>query len=224
MRFKLSFFLTIFIFLLSPTAYAKKKPSPKPSLSTVPPLLVEIETKYAEAKTLVAAFTQLDDLASLKRTKSSSGRISIRRPDHVRWETVKPNPGVFVSDGKRVWMYTPPFDAGESGELRMGKASQIHSKLAQALLSGAFSMATDMYIERTGGADFTLTPKPGAAGSILKASIHINLIKKYIDKVSLDHKGGNKTEITLSDIELGRDLPKDVFVFVAPPGTVTVKD
>lgn len=229
MSSRLTTAFAVFSLLITSTAYAKKKTIPKSAPQKlapqmVPGLLQEIEAKYAKAETLVAAFSQQDELAALKRKKASSGRLSIRRPDKVRWETVRPHPGVFVSDGKKVWMYTPPFDEGEAGELRMGKASQIHSKLAQALLSGSFSMAVDMKIEATSSSEFKLTPLPGAAGSVLKASIKVNLDKRLIEKVMLEHKGGNKTEISLTEIELGRDLPDAAFAFVAPANTVTVKD
>jgi outer membrane lipoprotein-sorting protein len=37
--------------------------------------------------------------------------------------------------------------------------------------------------------------------------------------VKLEHRGGNRSEIKLSNIELGSALPDELFRFVAPPNT-----
>ncbi len=210
--------------LLSFSAWAKPPVKPSPVPATLPPILVEIEKIYSQAETLAADFKQEIEVVSMKQKKLSSGRILIKRPDKVRWETLKPQINLLVSDGKTYWFYTPPFDEGEKGQLMTRKASQIQSRLAQALLSGRFSVAHDMKIRAEGANRFVLTPKAGSAGTVLKAEIQINTEKKWIEKVILHNQGGNLSVISLSRIELGTLLRDELFFFVAPPGTDRIRD
>lgn len=80
-----------------------------------------------------------------------------------------------------------------------------------------------MKIKPESAAKFILTPKPGSAGTVVQAEIEINPEKLLIEKVTLEHKGGNRSEITLTQIELGKPLGDDAFNFVPPPDTDFVK-
>ncbi len=209
-----------------PRAETKTAPSPKPSAAGahgLPEVLQEVEAKYAKAATLQADFTQTIEFAALKSRKVSSGVIMVKRPDKIRWETLKPDMNLLVSDGRHFWLYTPPFDEGEHGQVIERKSSEINSKLANALLSGRFSVARDMKIRQESPSRFLLVPKPGTAGTVVRAEIEINPGQKTIQKVILDHKGGNHSEIQLSRIELGKPIGDEAFVFTAPPGTDKVE-
>lgn len=199
-------------------ANARKESAIK-NRGNLPKLLSEVEKKYTESPTLVAEFSQVNESAALKQKKTSSGLIMVKRPDKVRWETLRPDPNLLVSDGKRLWYYTPPFDEGERGQVIERKSSEIHTQLTHALLSGSFSAARDMKITRKSPSHFILTPKPGTAGTVSRAEIHVDPKQKLIRKVILVHLGGNRSEITLSNIELGRELKDDLFYFIPPPDT-----
>jgi len=187
-------------------------------------MLEEVEKKYADAKTLTADFTQLTTSASLGQTKTSSGKIFLKRPSKVRWETENPDKNLLVSDGSRFSYYTPPFDIGEKGQVLEKKSSEVQSKLANALLSGSFSMARDMKIKMDGKNTFLLTPKKGSAGTVKRAKIEVNPEEKLIQKVILDHEGGNHAEISLTHIELGKKLQDQLFEFQIPPNTDKVTE
>lgn len=189
------------------------------SSGNLPALLQEVEAKYTKAATLQAEFAQINESAALKTKKSTSGLIRVKRPDKLRWETLKPDMSLLVSDGRKFWFYTPPFDEDEHGQVIERKSAETNSKLANALLSGRFSAARDMKIKQEGKSRFLLTPKRGSAGSVSRASIDIDPDKKLIEKVILEHQGGNRSEITLSKIELGNSMDDDMFVFTAPPNT-----
>jgi len=190
----------------------------------LPKLLQEVEANYTKSLTISADFTQVNEDAAMGKKKSSSGKIFVKRPSKIRWETIKPESNLLVSDGTRLWYYTPPFDEGERGQVVEKKSSQIQSKLANALLSGSFSVARDMTIKQKSPSTFLLTPKPGTAGTVTQAAIEVDPDKKLIQKVILNHKGGNHSEISLSKIELGASLSDDLFVFHAPPNTDKVNE
>ena len=147
----------------------------------------------------------------------------VKRPDKLRWETLHPDMSLLVSDGHTFWFYTPPFDEGEHGQVIEKKSNEINSKLANALLSGRFSVAHDMKFRQESPSKFLLTPKPGTAGTVKRAEIEIDPELKLIQKVTLEHQGGNRSEITLSKIELGKKMGDDAFIFTAPPNTDKVE-
>lgn len=208
-------------YLLSSVAMGAPKPA-----TQLPALLKEVEALYAKAGTLSADFTQINEIASLQVKKPSSGVIRAKRPDKIRWETHKPDMNVLVSDGHTFWFYTPPMDEGDRGQVIERKSSQIQSKLANALLSASFSggpVTRTMKIQQTGPGAFTLTPKKGTAGTVLEAKVEVDEQKKIIKKVVLSHQDGNRTEILLTNIELGKPMRDEDFVFTPPPNTDRVK-
>ncbi len=185
----------------------------------LPKLLEEVETLYKKSATLSAEFSQNNDDILLAQKKKSSGKIFVKRPSKVRWETQKPDVSLFMSDGQHSWFYTPPFDEGERGQLIERKASEVQSRLTTSLLSGSFSMARDMKIQQKSPSQFVLIPKPGSAGTVIQAILEVDPNQKWIHKITLDHRGGNHTEIQLSHIQLGVPLEDAFFRFHTPPNT-----
>lgn len=194
------------------------------SASALPSLLKEVEAKYAKAVTLSANFSQVNFEAALGKKKTSTGTILVKRPSKIRWETLKPDPNLLVSDGTHFWFYTPPFDEGERGQIIERSSSEVQSKLAHALLAGSFSVARDMKMIPKPNSTFVLIPKPGSAGTVTQAEIQINPKDQLIQKVCLDHQGGNRAEISLTQIELGKPLKDELFVFKAPPNTDSIDE
>jgi len=192
----------------------------------LPKLLQEIERKYTQKATLEVEFVQENTSATFGKKTTTSGFIRIRRPNKVRWETLKPSSdmNLMISDGRKFWFYTPPFDEGEHGQVIERKSAQVQSQLAQALLSGSFSKAKGMSIKQESETRFTLVPKKGTAGTVRKAQIQVDADQKLITKVTLENEGGNRSEITLSNIELGKPLGDEYFTFNPPPNTDRIKD
>ena len=209
----------------SPVPSAAPKPLPKPSASPkgkkaeLPALLKEVEAHYEKSPTLSAGFNEVDR-SSLGTTKKKSGNVEFKRPNKFRWEVTQPDSSISVSNGVKAWHYTPPFDEGDHGQVIVRPASQVQTKLANSLLSGRFSaVERDMKITQAGATTFSLVPKRGSAGTVRKARIEIRPETKEIWKVTLDHTGGNHSEITLSNIQLGKSISDDRFNFKVPPNT-----
>ena len=148
-----------------------------------------------------------------------------REPDKFRWETQKPDPSILISDGKRFLFYTPPFDQDERGQLVIRKTSQVQSRLATALLAGNFSALPGAKISCSGENLFELSPKRGTAGDLDGAEIRINPQDELIDRVVLHHNDGNRSEITLSQIFLGKAAGDEMFRFhPIPPKTDVIEE
>jgi len=200
------------------------KPKGKTKRAKLPARLQEIEKKYTGAATFTATFVQVKEVAALKTTERSEGRIYLKRPDKVRWETYDPDANVLVTDGQVFWFYTPPFEEGERGQVIIRRATQVQTRFASSLLSGSFSKVEGVEIESRGASHFTIVPAAGTAGDVLKAEITVNPSMMIVTKVVLSHLGGNRAEISLSNVELGRKLGDEMFYFQAPPNTDVLRE
>ncbi len=221
------FAMVFFVGVGSVSAAAAVTPKPKKVRASLPGLLVEVEKKYSEVGTLEAQFSQVNDLALLKKKQESTGKIYFKKPGKLRWDTLKPDKSNLVSDGKVYWYYTPPFEEGERGQVIEKKSAEVQSKLAQLLLTGAFKEAVaskSMTITALAANRFSLKPKADSAGTVEKAEITIDLTDKLITEVFLSHANGNTSRIQLSEIKLGKKLDNSFFQFKAPPNTDIVRD
>lgn len=207
-------------------SYSAKEKAAKSELkkAVVPEELLAIEKKYVAAKTLEADFTQRDEVKLTGAKKESSGVLMIHHPDQFRWETLKPDKNLLVSDGRNFWFYTPPFEAGERGQVIEKKTNEVQSELANALLAGAFSKVRGVEITKVTPTKFRLTPAEGVAGSVKTALLEIDPVHGVIQKLSLEHLGGNRTEITLANVKLAAKMSDSFFRFVTPPSTDVIKE
>lgn len=191
----------------------------------VPPLLQKVEARYKDAGSLQAGFEQEEVSKALGGTKKSQGKISWRAPNRLRWETETPDPSLLVSNGTTLWFYTPPFDDSEKGQVIIRNASKVKSRLLDALLAGRFSSAVKqgLRIEAAGENTFKLLPRKGAVASLRAAQAKIDPQTLQIVQVSLEYRDGNRSTIALKGIELGKQLPMELFFFKVPPRTDVLK-
>lgn len=194
--------------------------------AAVPAPLLAIEKKYQREGQLRAELDQVTENASFKTVKKSKGRIWIKLPGLVRWETLTPDPSTWVTDGKTYWYYTPPFDEGEPGQLVEKPARSVKSELATVLLAGKFSKSKNLTITPAGRNQFRVIPRKGTAGSVKQAIVEIDPSSASIRRIEILHTDGNRAEITLKGVVFGAkaETTADTFVFKAPANTERVKD
>lgn len=192
--------------------------------AAIPPALAKVEKKYVDKKSLEAKFTQVQYQKLTKQEKTLTGVISLKHPNKFRWETLKPDQNLFVSDGRKFWSYTPPFIKGEQGQVIEKKTSEIQSQLASQLLSGAFSKIKDAKIDSVSDKIFKITPKKGSAGTVSEVEVEVDPKTSLITRVKLEHEGGNRSEVKLTDIKLGEPMSDEMFRFVIPAGTEVIRE
>ena len=195
-------------------------PEKTPIEVKLPSLMQEVQSQYQKSVGIQAHFTQNTEIKATRQNKTAKGRIWIKRPNKLRWETLEPDPNILVSDGKLFWFYTPPFDQGERGQVIIRKKAQVQTQFLNALLSGSFDFGKGaVKIEQKNEHAFVLRPKSGTAGDVLSAEIEIDPAKKMITRVVLTHTSGNLTRISLEEIHLAPKLEESLFRFVADQNT-----
>ncbi|MBU6375365.1 MAG: outer membrane lipoprotein chaperone LolA [Bdellovibrionales bacterium] len=190
------------------------------SEASLPPLLQEVQAQYQKSAGIQAEFTQSTEIRATRQTKKAQGRIWIKRPGKLRWETLEPDPNILVSDGKVYWFYTPPFDTGERGQVIIRKKSQVQTQFLNGLLSGTFEFGKGaVAITEKAKNIFLLKPRVGTAGDVSVAEVEIETIKKMISRVTLTHTSGNTTRIELQEISLASKLEDSLFRFTIDKNT-----
>ncbi len=194
--------------------------------AALPQLLQDVETRYSKGGTLTAQFSQTQFNATTKSTKKSKGKLQLARPNRFRWDTTSPDPSSLVSDGEKVWFYTPPFDESEHGQVIEKPAKAVKTELASAILAGSLSSKTaELKVKPLGPNVFEVSPrKPGTAGTVERVLVEVDAKLKQIAKLTVHHKGGNRAEISLEDVKLGDPIEAAVFEFKAPPNTDRIKE
>jgi outer membrane lipoprotein carrier protein len=200
--------------------------APAKARKALPELLAQVEAHYAKSGSLSADFAQKDLSATFGEKKSSQGTLAWKAPDSLRWETQSPEASLLVSNGKTVWVFTPPFDETENGQVIIRKASEVKSRLLDALLAGRFSKAMQqgLAIEVLPKRTFALKPKKSAGGNLKQAVVTIHDDQPVIAKVAIEYRDGNQSTIELSNIKMGQQLEKSLFEFKIPPRTDIVKE
>jgi outer membrane lipoprotein carrier protein len=66
-----------------------------------------LETTYRAVRDLKAEFQQAAFNRTLNQTTEAKGTLYLKKPGKLRWEYSAPAPQEIVSDGKKLWVYTP---------------------------------------------------------------------------------------------------------------------
>ena len=66
-----------------------------------------LEAAYSKMTDLKAEFSQTAFNKSLNQTIPAQGTVWLKRGGKLRWEYTEPTPQQIVSDGRKLWVYTP---------------------------------------------------------------------------------------------------------------------
>jgi len=184
-----------------------------------------LEAAYAKMTDLRAEFAQQAFNKSLNQTIPAEGTVYLKRGGKLRWEYTAPTPQQIVSDGKKLWVYTPALNqvnVGEAPEALAGPAGSFLAGLGR--LREQFSVrflnpATPR--DADGNWVLDLTPKqplPTLARLILAVEPRAWEIRKAVVYDQFD----NTVTMRFTKVAVNSGLPERTFTFVPPAGVATV--
>ena len=212
-------------FLFSLCAHSLFASTTRAETSSLPKQLKSMQAKYAGVKTLTTQFEQKRTSVALGTTTETSGRIYIKRPSSFRWETHQPDPSIMISNGKKLWYYTPAPDKKTPGRVQIHSATDVQSNLAVDLLSGQSDLQKSFAIEEDSSKEppiYRLKPKI-PAGDIDHIELYVEKKTNLIYKLILFTTIGNRTELVLDNVAFGPKLPDSMFNFTPPPNTEEIR-
>jgi outer membrane lipoprotein carrier protein len=193
-----------------------------PVLASTDPRLDEmmekLQQKYQNMKSMQANFSQ--NYQSKRFSEggiSESGVVYLQKGGLMKWDYQRPERKIFISDGLFYFYYVPD-------DKQVVKSPVDHqSQQSPALfLTGRGNFAKDFKAEwadpRPGSNLIKLTPvkpQPDFEYLIVDVDPSRHLILRLLVVDSLN----NRTEYKFTNIQENPSLPRNFFVFNAPPGT-----
>ena len=113
--------LVLIILMMAIPVSASTEETALPSLS-VDEILERVEKIYTASR-FSASFIQTSTIKAMEITDSASGKLYVQYPGKMKWEYLKPESQIIVTDGLQLWMYRP-----EDNQVMLGKASTFFSE------------------------------------------------------------------------------------------------
>ena len=215
------FIVFIIIFSGSPTPADDKQVGPQNEL-TVDDILAKVEKRYALSG-FTAGFFQSSTLKALNITDTAVGKISIKRPDKMRWIYEAPERQTIITDGTRLWIYRP-----EDNQVMLGAApSYFGAGKGASFLTDIRVMKQTFDISMVKARvpnrhKLKLVPKEKSV-DVTHIFVWIAIDTWEVAEVATYNTYGDETRLEFSNIEFIDDLPDPLFVFVVPEGVDVVE-
>ena len=158
-----------------------------------------------------ANFTQVTTVASGDQ-RHASGQLWIAKPNHFRWQVLKPHKQLYVSNGKQVWTYDQ--------DLQQATVQPLSSRLQGTpalLLSGKITKLYQWFsVKRLAPDQFLLMPK--RPDSLLQSiTLQFNA-QQQLHGLMVRNTTGQVTKITFQQVQLNPTIPASQFQFVPSKG------
>ena len=185
-----------------------------------------LEQAQRRVTDLKAPFRQSAHNKVMNQTIDARGTLYLKKPGRLRWEYQTPTPQEIVSDGTKLWIYTP--------ELRQVNVSAAPAALAGpagSFLHGLGQVREHFDVRFLNPAQPTdaeglvvldLTPKrpqPLLARLIVSVDPKTWLVRQAVIYDEL----GNTVTVRFGDPVVNSGLADALFVFVPPPGVAVVE-
>lgn len=114
-------YLTLIILMIMLPFSVHSEETAQASMS-IDEILERVEKIYT-ASNFSASFIQASTIKAMDITDSASGKLYVQYPGKMRWEYLKPESQLIVTDGIQLWMYRP-----EDNQVMIGEASTFFSE------------------------------------------------------------------------------------------------
>lgn len=190
----------------------------------------KLEARYASFIAWSADFEQTTYIDMLDQKTVKDGQIAVMRPSRVRVAYTTTPAKVYVSDGKKLWVYK------ESGTeaWQFDKPKKVISEEAWSFLSGLSNLSQiftvidfaqkdhdTLTIKNTGLKKIVLIPKQ--PDSVLKLIVGVNEKTLLISEAVLYNTSGNVTHYLFKNVELNPALEDTFFTLPAEPKRKIIK-
>ena len=169
----------------------------------------------AETHAYAASFEQSVTSPEGERLSTGHGRMSLQRPDRLRWSHESPEPLELVADGLNFWSYDPFLE--QATVMPLVEATR-QTPLAVLIGQQAWEESFDaVQVSHRDGVDWVvLRPR---ADEEQEGDIQIGLNAGVLSELRFTNQFGQTVHIRFAQIEINPPLDDDHFDFDPPPGT-----
>jgi outer membrane lipoprotein carrier protein len=181
-----------------------------------------LQRKYDSVKDFSASFTQTYEGGVLRRKSQESGLVFVKKPGKMRWDYIKPEKKLFVSDGQTMFLYFP----NEKQVMKNDVPGQSQATSAVLFLMGKGDIVRDFSVRwADGGSDTTyrlrLDPKTRQAEYDWLEITADRETLRIVGLMAADAQGG-KSAFTFSNFKENAGLADKMFQFTIPRGTEVI--
>jgi outer membrane lipoprotein carrier protein len=125
----------------------KAAETPKPAEKKIAPEVLELVNRmqafYEKTQDFSSEFKQDYKYKALRRTQTSTGKVTYKKPGLMRWEYEKPSKRTFVLAGEKVYAYDP-----EAQTLSVGRIDTSQLSASVTFLFGQGKLADEFSISK----------------------------------------------------------------------------
>jgi outer membrane lipoprotein carrier protein len=177
-----------------------------------------LQKKYDTIHDFTADFVHDSEGGLLRKKQSERGFVQVKKPGKMRWDYKSPEPKVFVSDGRRIYLHVP----ADNQVIVSPVPEQDQATTAVLFLVGKGNLARDFTVSYAegGGPDtyaLRLDPKlPERDYDWLQVVVDRQTLR--IRSLSAADSQGGRSTFTLSNFKENVGLPDKTFAFKIPRG------
>jgi outer membrane lipoprotein carrier protein len=206
-----------------PTVVLTQVPAAAPAKTEtkVKALVERMQAFYDKAQDFTASFQQDYTYKAFKRTQTSSGTVTFKKPAMMRWEYEKPAKKTFVLAGDKVYALDPE-------AMTLTKAAMATNQLSASVtfLWGQGRLADEFAIsqkacEKCKGTLLELNPlKPDPR--FQKVLLEVDPASAQVLKSTVIDPDGSENAITFKELKPNVGIDEKSFKLQPPPGTQVV--
>ena len=192
---------------------------------TLDDVVRDVEASYARMTDLRAEFTQSAFNKSLNQTIPAKGTVYLKKGGKLRWEYTEPTAQEIVSDGKKLWVYTPTLN-----QANVGDAPEALAGPAGSFLAGLGRLRAEFNVrflnpaqpkDAEGNWVLDLTPKQPLP-TLTRLILSLEGRGWEVRRAVVHDQFENTVTMRFTKVAVNSGLPDRTFTFVAPKGVAIV--
>lgn len=198
-----------------PAAAPQATPSARPPAQEI---AAALQRRYDSVRDFTADFVHESEGGLLRKKQSESGVLQVKKPGRMRWDYKKPEPKVFVSDGRRIYLYVP----ADNQVVISPVPSEDQATTAVLFLVGKGNLSRDFtvsYIEGGRADTYTLLLQPHLPERDYDwLQVVVDRRSLQISSLSAADSQGGRSTFRFSNLRENVGLPDKAFEFKIPRG------
>ncbi len=158
-----------------------------------------------------------------RKMKESKGSFDYKYPGKIKFSQTLPTKLVVTSNKSKTWIYTPPFDKGDKGQVTIGSGGDSLSKFFDLLTNGLKS--NEGFEVKTKDSISTLTLNKELSKELGIKTVEFNFNKKTnfksLKNIKINYNDKRIINLELTNINENVNFPKGHFIFKTPKGAKT---